>query len=349
MEHRRVVVTGGAGFLGSHFVRLALAQGADLVVNVDALSYAGDPRRLDDVAPDPRYRFVQADVASAAGMAAVLDEYRPDTVAHFAAETHVTRSEASPELFFRTNLEGTRVLLDAAASRGVSCFVHVSTDEVYGPILEGAFREEDKPAGEGEATSPYARSKALADDLARSWADRLPVVVVRPTNAFGPQQFPEKAFPRWIVRALRGEPLPVWGDGLYVRQWLYAGDFAQAVALAATAGKPGAAYNVGPRHDPEITNLALAQWLVDTLGLPRDRIVMTAYDRPAHDRRYCVDASAMAGLGWKPGDVWEQLAATLRWYAGNAAWWERHLAVAESIYADAAPAGGATAGERRLP
>lgn len=332
MRDKTILVTGGAGFLGSHFVRLALAEGAAMVVNVDKLTYAGDVRRLDGISENSRYCFVHGDVASAPEMASVFEVYRPDLVVHYAAETHVTRSEADPDLFFRTNLEGTRVLLEEAAARGVERFVHVSTDEVYGPILEGAFREEDKPEGVGAATSPYARSKALADDLARSYADRLPVVVVRPTNAFGPYQFPEKAFPRWIVRAITGQPLPVWGDGLYVRQWLYAGDFAEAVGLAATVGEPGRAYNVGPRHDPEITNLALARWLVETLGLPPDRVVMTAYDRPDHDRRYCVDASPMMALGWQPGEVWEQLAATLAWYQSHREWWERHLAVAESIY-----------------
>jgi dTDP-glucose 4,6-dehydratase len=332
---KTVLVTGGAGFLGSHFVRRALAGGAALVVNLDKLSYAGDVRRLDDVSADARYCFVRGDVASEPEVATIMDVYRPQVVVHYAAETHVTRSESAPELFHRTNVEGTRVVLEAAEAVGVERFVHISTDEVYGPILEGAFGEDDKPDGEGSATSPYARSKALADDLARSFARRLPVVVVRPTNAFGPHQFPEKAFPRWIVRALRGEPLPVWGDGLYVRQWLYAGDFAEAVALAATAGEPGSVYNVGPRHDPEITNIALARWLVATLGLPPDRIVMTAYDRPDHDRRYCVDATRITALGWRAGDVWEQLAATVAWYRDHAGWWEPHLAEAESIYTDA--------------
>ena len=336
MNGKRVLVTGGAGFLGSHFVRRALAGEAALVVNFDNLSYAGDVRRLDDVSADDRYCFVRGDVASEAEVADAIDAHRPQVVVHYAAETHVTRSESAPELFHRTNVEGTRVMLEAAAAGGVERFVHISTDEVYGPILEGAFREEDKPEGEGTATSPYARSKAVADDLARSFASRLPVVVVRPTNAFGPHQFPEKAFPRWIVRALRGEPLPVWGDGKYVRQWLHAGDFAQAVALAATAGVPGTVYNVGPRHDPEITNIALARWLVETLGLPADRIVMTAYDRPDHDRRYCVDATRISALGWRHGDVWEQLATTVAWYRDNAAWWEPHLVEAESIYAGAA-------------
>jgi len=328
-----VLVTGGAGFLGSHFVHLALDEGAAQVVNVDKLTYAGDLRRLEGLGDDPRYHFVQADIADADAVDQVLDRFRPQLVVHYAAETHVTRSETDPDLFFRTNLEGTRVVLEAAAGGGVERLVHVSTDEVYGSILHGAYTEEGKGPGEGAATSPYARSKALADDLALSFAGDLPVVVVRPTNAFGPYQFPEKAFARWATRALSGDPLPVWGDGLYIRQWLYAGDFARAVSLAATLAEPGRAYNVGPRHDPEITNIALARWLVQNLGLPADRVVMTAYDRPAHDRRYCVDATAMMALGWQPGDVWEQLASTVDWYREHEAWWREHLAVAESIYA----------------
>lgn len=337
MQGKSIVVTGGAGFLGSYFVRHALGEGAGLVVNVDALTYAGDLRRLTGVADDPRCAFVRADVASAPEIAAVFQVYRPDLVVHYAAETHVTRSESDPGRFWRTNLEGTRVVLDAALAQGVGRVVHVSTDEVYGPILDGAFTEEDKQPGEGSASSPYARSKALADDLARSYAERLDVVVVRPTNAFGPHQFPEKAFPRWIVRGLRGDVLPVWGDGLYVRQWLHAGDFAAAVGLAATVGVPGGVYNVGPRHSPEITNLDLVRWLVGRLDLPEERIVMTAYDRPAHDRRYCVDATRMMALGWHPGDVWEQLGATVDWYRDHEDWWGPHLAEAESIYADTAP------------
>ena len=329
MRDATVLVTGGAGFLGSHFIRRALDLGAARVVNVDKLTYAGDLRRLAGVDGDPRYRFHQADCADAGAIGAIFAEERPGVVCHFAAETHVTRSESDPDLFRRTNVEGTRVMLAAAGDAGAARFVHVSTDEVYGPILAGAFTEGDSLAG---ATSPYARSKAEADALARAAG----AVVVRPTNAFGPWQFPEKAFPRWIVRALRGEPLPVWGDGLYVRQWLYAGDFASAVALAATAGEPGGVYNVGPRHDPEITNLVLVRWLLAALSLPEDRLVLTAYDRPDHDRRYCVDASRIQALGWAHGDVWDQLAATLSWYRDHPAWWEPHLAEAESIYQDVA-------------
>lgn len=339
LQGKRVLVTGGAGFLGSHFVRRALAAGVAALANLDLLTYAGDAARLAGVASDPRYQFLWGDVASPQTVAQAFASFRPDVVVHYAAESHVTRSESDPDRFFRTNLEGTRVLLQAAAISGVEVFVHVSTDEVYGPILTGAFTERDKPAGEGLATSPYARSKALADDLAHSYADRLPVVVARPTNAFGPWQFPEKVLPRWITRALRGEPLLLWGDGLYVRQWLAAEDFAVAIGVLAERGQPGQAYNVAPHHDPEITNLALARWLLAYLGLPEDRLHFSAYDRPDHDRRYAVDAAKIRALGWAPGACWEQLAATVDWYRASssegAGWWQAHVAEAESIYSDA--------------
>lgn len=345
LEGKRVLVTGGAGFLGSHFVRRALAAGVDRLANVDLLTYAGDPARLAGTAADPRYRFVRGDVASAETMAQTFASFRPEVVVHYAAESHVTRSESDPDRFFRTNLEGTRVLLDAAEAFGVDVFVHISTDEVYGPIIEGHFTEDDKPEGIGAATSPYARSKALADDLARSYAGRVPVLLARPTNAFGPWQFPEKVLPRWITRALRGEPLLLWGDGLYVRQWLAAQDFAAAIQVLAERGVFGQAYNVAPSHDPEITNLDLGRWLLTYLGLPAGALQFTAYDRPDHDRRYAVDAGRIRALGWEPGSVWDQLAATVDWYRARPDWWEHHIAVAESIYADAVPVHPPTTGK----
>ncbi len=335
MIGQRILVTGGAGFLGSHFVRLALESGAAKVTNVDVLTYAGDVRRLSDLEGDSRYEFIQADVTSQSDISRIVGERGPDAIVHYAAESHVTRSENQSDLFHQTNTEGTRVMLDAAVAAGVKRFLHISTDEVYGSILTGSFREEDKIPGAGAATSPYAQSKALADDLALTYASQLRVVVARPTNAFGPWQFPEKAFPRWATRALNGDTLPVWGDGLYVRQWLYAGDFARAIALLLSEGASGEAYNVGPRHDPEITNIELAKWLVKHYGLPQDRIEMTAYDRPDHDRRYSVDSSKIEALGWSAGDVFEQFALSADWYRDHKDWWESHLAVAEAPYMQA--------------
>jgi dTDP-glucose 4,6-dehydratase len=333
---RRALVTGGAGFLGSHFVRAWLRGGLGEVTNIDLLTYAGSEARLADVQADPRFRFVRADVTDADTVGAVLGEARPDLVVHFAAESHVTRSERDAERFHRTNVEGTRVMLEAAAGQGVRRFIHVSTDEVYGPTLEGSFREEDKEAGDRLATSAYAKSKALADDEARSFQG-IEVVVLRPTNCFGPWQFPEKAFARWVTRALRGEPIPVWGDGLYVRQWLAAEDLAEAVLLVASADRPEPVYNVGPRHEPEITNLDLARWLAEYLELPSEGVLLTEYDRPDHDRRYAVDPSRIERLGWRASDPWERFASTVEWYRGAESWWKPLLEEAESIYRDDRP------------
>lgn len=329
----KVLVTGGAGFLGSHFVRRAL-KGGRKVINVDSLTYAGDQRRLADVSAGDGYQFVNLDVADESRVRQLVADERPDAMVHYAAESHVTRSESDPDRFFRTNVDGTRNLLEAAVANGVGRVVHVSTDEVYGSILSGSFKEPDKLEGTSQAASPYSQSKALADDLARSYADRLDVVVVRPTNAFGPWQYPEKVLPRWITRALRGEPLLVWGDGLYVRQWLYCEDFASAVDLVLESGVPGEVYNVGPTHEPEITNLDLAKWLVQYLGISASQLQMTGYDRPDHDRRYAVDSSKIRALGWSPGDVWSQLSETVDWYRSAQRWWESLVGEAESIYND---------------
>lgn len=334
----RILVTGGAGFLGSHFVRRCLNAGSYAVTNVDCLTYAGDLRRLEDVMTHPGYRFVRADITEEDEINDLIATQRPEAIVHYAAESHVTRSESDPERFFRTNVEGTRVLLEAAVRHGVKRFVHISTDEVYGSILEGSYKEADKAPGTGPAASPYSRSKSLADDLALSFAGRLDVCVCRPTNAFGPWQYPEKVFPRWVTRGLSAQPLLVWGDGLYIRQWLFAEDFAGAVALVLARGGRGEAYNIGPNHDPEITNLALAGQLVQMMGLEPEAVEMTGYDRPDHDRRYAVDSSKIRELGWTSGDVWDQFRSTVDWYRENESWWATLVDEAESIYVDAATA-----------
>ncbi|MDQ4149614.1 MAG: NAD-dependent epimerase/dehydratase family protein [Actinomycetota bacterium] len=333
---QRALVTGGAGFLGSHYVRHILSSDEADVINVDALTYAGDLRRVKDLEGGGRHQFVEADITDAGEMKSLVAGYEPDGIVHFAAESHVTRSETDPDRFFHTNVEGTRSMLEAALAGGVRRFVHISTDEVYGSASTGSFREEDKLPGVGRATSPYAQSKALADDLARSYGERMEVIVVRPTNSFGPWQFPEKVFPRWVTRVLRGEPMIVWGDGLYVRQWLYAEDLARAVALVVEKGIPGEVYNVGPTHVPEITNVDLARWLARYLELDPEAIQFTGYDRPDHDRRYAVDAGKVRALGWEPGDVWTQLSRTVEWYRSHRTWWESLIEEAESIYADSA-------------
>jgi dTDP-glucose 4,6-dehydratase len=328
-----LLVTGAAGFIGSRYVRALLASDspdAPRVTVLDKLTYAGTLDNLE--LGHPRLEFVQGDICDAELVDKLMAE--ADQVVHFAAESHVDRSIAGAADFVRTNVLGTQTLLDAALRYGVGPFVHISTDEVYGPSSDGAFAEEDKPPGDTQATSPYARSKAMADDLAREFRGDMEVVILRPTNCFGPWQYPEKAFPRWVARALTGRPLLVWGDGLYVRQWLYAEDLSEAVHLVLTSPDVEAVYNVGPRHTPEISNLDVARWILAYFDLPEDRLVLTDYDRPQHDRRYAVDPSRIEGLGWKPGDVWEQFAGTIEWYRRSRDWWEPLLPEAESIYED---------------
>jgi dTDP-glucose 4,6-dehydratase len=326
-----VLVTGGAGFLGSHFVRHALKGGAH-VVNVDALTYAGDLGRLRDIASDNMYGFFRLRVESAPQIEALLRSMGVKLVVHFAAESHVTRSEREAETFYRTNVEGTRALIEASIQAGVKFFLHVSTDETYGPILEGQHREADEPSDVVGPTNPYARSKAIAEKLVREHADRLAVMVVRPTNVFGPYQLPEKAIARWITRGLRGRTLPVWGDGLHVRQWLHVDDLIAAVDVLLTSGVWGETYNVAPNQYRDVTNLAVASWLADRLRLHSDGVELTTYDRPVHDRRYAVNAEKLRALGWQSGDLWNQLDETIEWYRSNEEWWRPHSNRAEALY-----------------
>ena len=335
-EIRRLLVTGGCGFIGSNFVRSWLDGRDGVVCNVDALTYAGDPRRLEGLPPD-RYEHRKVDITDGHSLSQVVADFEPDGVVHFAAESHVTRSENAGDVFLRTNVEGTRTLLEALSKTEPAAVIHVSTDEVYGPCLGDPYREEDKEPGEGNATSAYARSKALADDLAMTYRHGLPLMVARPTNCFGPWQHPEKAFPRWVIRALLGQELPVWGDGRYIRDWLPVPDLCSALRRLLVEGVPGAAYNIGPERDPEITNAELARWILAHLGLPANRLVFTHYDRPDHDRRYAVDASRVRALGWRPEtDVWSRFAETVEWYKTHKTWWGTLIDEAESIYADRA-------------
>lgn len=331
----RALVTGGAGFLGSSFIRGWLSQDRGEALNVDALTYAASLARVDQISDNPRYHFLRADITDRETIEEALRDFRPDVVVHFAAETHVTRSERQPDRFNRTNAVGTRVILEASASAGVRRFVHISTDEVYGPVLEGCSAEDDKMVGDGQATSPYAKSKAVADDLARGWQGDLQVVVARATNCFGPWQFPEKAVARWITRGLREQPLFVWGDGGHVRQWLFSDDLTRAVLALSTCESPQTVYNVGPRHDPELTNLDLARWLVEYLQLPDELLVVGSYDRPQHDRRYAVDTTRIEAIGWRPTPIWDRLSETVEWYRSTREWWEPLVPEAESIYQDA--------------
>lgn len=328
---QKLLVTGGLGFIGAAFVRRAARRGLRPVV-IDLDTYAGDERRLKDLAGG--YDFVRGDVASR-DCAAMIERAAPQVIVHFAAESHVTRSESGADLFFRTNVEGTHNVFDTAERIGVQRVVHVSTDEVYGPCHGTAFSEQDKQPGEGLATSAYARSKALADDLALSFADRVPVVVVRPTNCFGPWQHPEKAISRWITRLLRGGRIPVWGDGQQVRDWMHVEDACAGIEALIEKGASGDVYNLAPQGS-QVTNLQMATMVAEAGDAGPDAVYLTVYDRPQHDRRYAINASKIGALGWRPQrSLEEHLGDTVEWYRNNRWWWEPLIEDAEAIYDDA--------------
>lgn len=312
----RVLVTGGAGFVGSAFVRHLLAASDDQVTVFDALTYAGNPANLDGLDIDPRFRFVRGDVADRDAVRAVVADH--DAIAHFAAETHVDRSLLDPDVFVRTNCTGTNVLCSEAVRAGVERFLHVSTDEVYGSIEHGAFRESDPLA----PSSPYSASKAGSDLVALSYhasAD-LPVLVTRSSNQFGPRQFPEKLIPFFVTTLLRGGDVPLYGDGLNVRDWLFVDDNCAALDLVLRHGVAGEIYNVAGHH--ERTNLEVTTAVLDCLGLDRARIRQVA-DRPGHDRRYAVDSDKIETLGSVPGRPFDEaLTETVRWYVEHPPWWE---------------------------
>jgi dTDP-glucose 4,6-dehydratase len=313
-----LLVTGGCGFIGSNFIRYVLDAEPDVtVLNFDALTYAGNLANLADLADHPRYRFVRGDVADRQAVQAVL---RPGvhSVLHFAAESHVDRSIQDSGPFVRTNVLGTQVLLDAARAAGVKRFISISTDEVYGSLgPKGAFTEETPLA----PNSPYAASKAAADLLVRSYVHTfgLPAVVTRCSNNYGPYQFPEKLIPLFVSNLLRDEPVPVYGDGRQVRDWIHVRDHCAAVHRVWQTGRPGEVYNIGGRC--ERTNLELTHLLLDVLGKPAS-LIRYVQDRPGHDRRYAIDCSRIEReLGWRPSVPFaEGLRETVAWYRRNADW-----------------------------
>jgi len=316
-----ILVTGGAGFIGANHVRWLLANTEDRVVNLDALTYAGNLENLAGLEAHPRYRFVRGDIGDRGLVRALLDGERIEAVVNFAAESHVDRSLDAPRLFLETNVLGTQTLLAAAREAGVGRFLQVSTDEVYGSLgAEGKFTEATPLA----PNSPYAASKAAADLICRAYHHTFgfPVVITRCSNNYGPCQFPEKLIPLMIANALEGRPLPVYGDGLNVRDWLYVTDHCVALDLVLRRGRPGEVYNVG--GDNELPNLELVRTLLRLLDRPESLIAFVA-DRPGHDRRYAIDATKIRReLGWTPAHRFaDGLAATVRWYLDNRAWWEQ--------------------------
>ncbi|MBK6982642.1 MAG: dTDP-glucose 4,6-dehydratase [Betaproteobacteria bacterium] len=330
-----IVVTGGAGFIGSNFVLEWLAAGAGPVVNLDKLTYAGNLANLASVSGDPRHHFVRGDIADAALVGRLLAKHRPRAVVHFAAESHVDRSIHAPDAFIQTNVVGTFRLLEAVrghwqsldgAGREAFRFLHVSTDEVYGSLSET-----DPPFSETTAyapNSPYSASKAASDHLVRAYHHTygLPVLTTNCSNNYGPFQFPEKLVPLMIANALEAKPLPVYGDGRQVRDWLYVGDHCEAIRLVLEKGRPGEVYNVG--GNAEKPNLDVVHALCDSLDALRPRegghrgLIARVADRPGHDRRYAIDAGKMRSeLGWSPRESFESgLARTVRWYLDNADW-----------------------------
>jgi dTDP-glucose 4,6-dehydratase len=317
----KIVVTGGAGFIGSAFVRLMLEEHADLeIVDIDALTYAGNLENLKGV-EESRHTFVKADICDReAVMDAVPDG--ADAVFNFAAESHVDRSIESADEFLRTNIVGTQVLLDAARTRKVKRFVQVSTDEVMGSLRDGSeeYFTEESPL---RPNSPYAASKAAAEFVVRAARKThgVDTVVTRCGNNYGPRQFPEKLIPLMIANAMNSEPLPIYGDGMNVRDWIYVDDHARAIWLAYERGQTGVAYNIGARNEQH--NLDVVHAILDALGKPRE-LIKFIKDRPGHDRRYAIDPQKCeTELGWKPQMTWKDgLAATIRWYQENQPWVE---------------------------
>jgi len=332
----KIVVTGGAGFIGSAVCRYLVRETEAHVVNVDKLTYAANLHSLEPIANSPRYSFIRADICDREAMDAVLRAHSPDSIMHLAAESHVDRSIGGSDAFIRTNVLGTHCLLEAARAYWMTLppqqaqtfrLLHVSTDEVYGSLgPDGIFSESTAY----DPSSPYSASKAGADHLASAWFRTygLPVIISNCSNNYGPFHFPEKLIPLVILNALEGKPLPVYGDGSNVRDWLYVEDHARALYLIASRGCPGERYNVGGGN--ERSNLSVVESICDILDKlqpqteSRRRLITFVTDRPGHDQRYAIDARKLEReLGWRPAESFDSgLAKTVRWYLDNRAWWE---------------------------
>jgi dTDP-glucose 4,6-dehydratase len=338
----RVFVTGGAGFIGSALVRHLIRNSPHEVLNLDKLTYAGVLESLDEVAGDPRYRFVQGDICDRALVRRLLGEFQPDVIAHLAAESHVDRSIDGPADFIETNIVGTFSMLEQALDywRGLDAeqqarfrFHHISTDEVFGSLGEDGYFTEDTPY---DPRSPYSASKAASDHLVRSWGHTfgLPVLVTNCSNNYGPYHFPEKLIPLVIIRALGGSELPVYGDGSNIRDWLFVEDHARALATVFEQGQPGETYNVG--GNSERTNIEVVRAICGALDQRQPRSDGRSYaeqirfvsDRPGHDQRYAIDAGKIRReLGWEPQVSFDEgIGRTVDWYLERRDWWEPILA-----------------------
>ena len=317
----KILVTGGAGFIGSAFVRMSIQETGWQVVNLDKLTYAGNLENLSPVEGNPRYRFIHADICDERAADRAIGEEKPDALIHFAAESHVDRSILSPAPVIDTNFRGTFTLLEAARRHGTARFVHVSTDEVYGSLPAPEEATEEFPLN---PSSPYSASKAGSDLLARSYfvTYRLPVVITRASNNYGPYQFPEKLIPLMIANALEDRPLPVYGDGQQVRDWLFVEDHCRGILAVLQKGREGEIYNIGGNRS--LSNLVVVRKLLELCGKP-ESLIQYVKDRPGHDRRYALSsAKLMRETGWEPLMNFEQgLSETMQWYRANPGWVER--------------------------
>jgi dTDP-glucose 4,6-dehydratase len=335
---KTLLVTGGAGFIGSALIRYLIANTPYRVVNVDKLTYAGNLESLPNLDNHPRYAFEQIDICDRVSLERVFGQHKPDAVLHLAAESHVDRSIDGPAAFIQTNVVGTFMLLDVARSywkasnRADFRFLHVSTDEVYGSLGETGYFTEETPY---DPRSPYSASKASSDHLAKAWFHTygLPVIVTNCSNNYGPYQFPEKLIPTVILKSLRGEAIPVYGDGGAIRDWLFVDDHVRAILLALEKGKVGETYNIGTNAEKTTVQMVEAiTTLLDELVpnspyKPHKSLMKFVTDRPGHDRRYAIDASKIKNeLGWTPQESFETgLRKTVQWYLDNSEWCERIL------------------------
>ena len=313
----KLLVTGGAGFIGSNFIRLMLERHKSIqITNLDKLTYAGNLNNLKDIENDSRYRFVKGDICDQTVVDPLVRE--SDVIINFAAESHVDRSIGRPEDFIETDIFGTFQLLEAARRHGIDRFIQISTDEVYGSIEKGWFEETDALM----PSSPYSASKAGADRLVYSYfvTYKLPVIISRASNNYGPYQYPEKLISLFVTNALEDKALPVYGDGLYVRDWLYVLDHCDAIDFLLDHGKEGEVYNVGGGN--EKTNIEITDIILTTLEKP-DSLITFVEDRKGHDRRYALSIKKIKNLGWKPGHQFEDaMQETITWYRDNKTWWQ---------------------------
>jgi len=317
-----LIVTGGAGFIGSNFIRYILNKYPEYrVINFDKLTYAGNLENLIGVDKDPRYAFEKGDICDKARVQHCITQYKIDTIINFAAESHVDRSILGAAEFVQTNIVGTNVLLEAAKELKIKRFLQVSTDEVYGSLGSAGFFTEETPL---HPNSPYSASKASADMLALAYQHTfgLPVVLTRCSNNYGPYQFPEKLIPLMIANALNNKPLPVYGDGMNIRDWLHVKDHCSALDEVLHRGRIGEVYNIGGNN--EKPNIDVIKLILQNLGKP-ESLISYIEDRPGHDRRYAIDSNKIQHeIGWKPSYTFEQgIAETIKWYIDNQAWWKR--------------------------